>query len=288
MILSVDFIAYINACSLTKCRPGTQHCIVGSGYGADCKGVLGCLKSCPPGSNPIGPLVPNQCNGTKVPSPFDVCNSCNCEDGLVTRTCTEIGCSRGKKKEGELCGDAINNCEDGLSCSWDGQDNGVGICRSVRGSQAKIEISGSNGYQFPKVTITFSNGVVADVIITGETGVTKTEEGELCFLKGFVDGQFGSEVRLIGCLPETDRHESDQMTIILSAGLDSGWYTAYYATPQDDFITIKKIRNQKNVSVVQANVPKSKVKSEDTPPPPPHFQSDNTPTPSPQNFTFSE
>ena len=118
----------------------------------------------------------------------------------------------------------------------------------ISGSQAKIQISGSNGYQFPKVTITFSNGIVADVIITGETGVSKTEEGELCFLKGFVDGQFGSEVRLIGCLPETDRHESDQMTIILSAGLDSGWYTAYYATPQDDFITVKKIRNQKNVS----------------------------------------
>ena len=64
LILSVDIISYINACSLTKCRPGTQHCIVGSGYGADCKGVLGCLKSCPPGSNPIGPLVPSKFSST--------------------------------------------------------------------------------------------------------------------------------------------------------------------------------------------------------------------------------
>ena len=53
------------------------------------------------GSMTIGPLPIyfnlDQCNGTKVPSPFDVCNSCNCEDGLVTRTCTEIGCSRGRQ-----------------------------------------------------------------------------------------------------------------------------------------------------------------------------------------------
>ena len=44
----------------------------------------------------------------------------------------------GKKKEGELCGDAINNCEDGLSCKWDGQDNGVGICRSIQGIQYEV------------------------------------------------------------------------------------------------------------------------------------------------------
>ena len=58
MILCFD-ILYIQACSLPKCKPGTQHCIVGS-VGADCRGVLGCLKSCPPGSNPIGPLVPSK------------------------------------------------------------------------------------------------------------------------------------------------------------------------------------------------------------------------------------
>ena len=120
----------------------------------------------------------------------------------------------------------------------------------ILGSQAKIEISGSDGYQYPNVTITFSNGVIADVIITGETGTFtgETEEGQLCFLKGVVAGQLGSEVKLIGCLPEEDRHEEDQMTIILKAGSDSGWYSAYYATPQDDFITVKKIRNKKNVS----------------------------------------
>ena len=118
------------------------------------------------------------------------------------------------------------------------------------GSQAKIKISGSDGYQYPNVTITFSNGIIADVIITGETGTFtgETEEGQLCFLKGVVAGQLGSEVKLIGCLPEEDRHEEDQMTIILKAGSDSGWYSAYYATPQDDFITVKKIRNKKNVS----------------------------------------
>ena len=91
---------------------------------------------------------------------------------------------------------------------------------------------------------------MADVIITGESGVFSgpTEEGELCFLKGIVAGQLGSEVKLIGCLPETDRHEQDQMTIILKAGIDSGWYTVYYAAPQDDFVTVKKIRNKNNVS----------------------------------------
>ena len=120
----------------------------------------------------------------------------------------------------------------------------------ISGSQAKIAISGSDGYHYPNVTITFSNGVVADVIITGESGVFSgpTEEGELCFLKGVVAGQLGSEVKLIGCLPETDRHEQDQMTIILKAGIDSGWYTVYYAAPQDDFVTVKKIRNKNNVS----------------------------------------
>jgi len=278
MILCFDTLN-IQACSLPKCKPGTQHCIVGS-VGADCRGVLGCLKSCPPGSNPIGPLVPNQCNGTQVQSPFDVCNSCQCEDGLVTRTCTEIGCSRGKKKEGDLCGDVVNNCEGGLTCVWDGQDNGVGICKSTQGSQAKIKISGSDGYQYPNVTITFSNGIIADVIITGETDTFtgETEEGQLCFLKGVVAGQLGSEVKLIGCLPEEDRHEEDQMTIILKAGSDSGWYSAYYATPQDDFITVKKIRNKKNVSVIRVDVPNNS-KPSVTPPPPP---------PPPPPFTFSD
>ena len=89
---------------------------------------------------------------------------------------------------------------------------------------------------------------MAHVIITGESGVIPTVEGELCFLKGVVSGQLGSEVKLIGCLPETDRHEDDQMTIILKAGSDSGWYSVYYATPQDDFVTVKKIRNKNNVS----------------------------------------
>ena len=37
----------------------------------------------------------DQCNGTEVQSPFDACNTCRCEDGLVTQTCTEIGCLRG-------------------------------------------------------------------------------------------------------------------------------------------------------------------------------------------------
>ena len=39
----------------------------------------------------------------------------------------------GEKKEGALCGDAENNCEGGLTCVWDGQDNGVGICQSTQG-----------------------------------------------------------------------------------------------------------------------------------------------------------
>ena len=109
-----------------------------------------------------------------------------------------------------------------------------------------MQISGSDGYHYPTVTITFSNGIIADVIITEESDVVPTEEGELCFLNGVVAGQIGSEVKLIGCLPENDRHESDQMTIILKAATDSGWYSAYYATEQDEFITIKKIRTRPN------------------------------------------
>ena len=116
----------------------------------------------------------------------------------------------------------------------------------ISGSQAQIQISGSDGYHYPNVTITFSNGIVADVIITEERDVVPTDEGELCFLNGVVSGQMGSEVKLIGCLPENDRHESDQMTIILKAATDSGWYSAYYATEQDEFITVKKIRTRPN------------------------------------------
>ena len=116
----------------------------------------------------------------------------------------------------------------------------------ISGSQAEIQISGSDGYHYPNVTITFSNGIVADVIITEESKVVPTDEGELCFLNGVVSGQIGSEVKLIGCLPENDRHESDQMTIILKAATDSGWYSVYYATEQDEFITVKKIRTRPN------------------------------------------
>ena len=39
----------------------------------------------------------------------------------------------GQKGEGELCGSSANNCDEGLSCIWDGQSNGVGICSSETG-----------------------------------------------------------------------------------------------------------------------------------------------------------
>ena len=37
-----------------------------------------------------------QCSGNSAPSPFDVCNTCGCQDGLITASCTEAFCSRGK------------------------------------------------------------------------------------------------------------------------------------------------------------------------------------------------
>ena len=63
IFMCLNVVQYTKACSLSKCKPGTQHCIVGSG-GADCRGVLGCLKKCPPGSSPIGPLVPSKFSKT--------------------------------------------------------------------------------------------------------------------------------------------------------------------------------------------------------------------------------
>ena len=116
-----------------------------------------------------------------------------------------------------------------------------------QGSQAKIKISGSDGYHYPNVTITFSNGLVSDVIITEESDTFEPEEGDLCYLNGVLHNQAGARVKLIGCLPQNNRHESDQMTIILKAVTDSGWYTAYYATEQDNFITVKKIRTKPDV-----------------------------------------
>ena len=180
-----------------------------------------------------------------------------------------------------MCGSDLNNCEEGFSCVWDGQDNDVGICKStygnakmtdisiwckfrvvnyknyikssdilyiiLSGSQAKMVISGSDGYNYPNITITFSDGTVSDVIITEESDTFPPEEGDLCYLNGVVAGQIGSRVKLIGCIQTEERHESDQMTIILYAALDSGWYSVYYATEQDDFLTVKKIRQKNNV-----------------------------------------
>ena len=88
---------------------------------------------------------------------------------------------------------------------------------------------------------------MSDVIITKEIRTVPKRKGQLCFLKGVVDGMFKSSVKLIGCVPENDRHDSDQMTIILKAVIDSGWYSAYYATAQDKFITVKKIENKPNI-----------------------------------------
>ena len=108
-------------------------------------------------------------------------------------------------------------------------------------------ISGSDGYNYPNITITFSDGTVSEVIITEESDTFPPEEGDLCYLNGVVADQIGSRVKLIGCIQTEERHESDQMTIILYAALDSGWYSVYYATEQDDFLTVKKIRQKNNV-----------------------------------------
>ena len=60
LVLCLSVLQYTQPCSLPKCKPGTQHCIVVGSGGADCRGVLGCLKTCPPGSKHIGPLVPSK------------------------------------------------------------------------------------------------------------------------------------------------------------------------------------------------------------------------------------
>ena len=46
---------------------------------------------------------------------------------------------RENKKEGEYCVDKKNNCEEGLSCIWDKQPNGVGKCSSRPGNSQMKE-----------------------------------------------------------------------------------------------------------------------------------------------------
>ena len=119
--------------------------------------------------------------------------------------------------------------------------------KSFLGSQAKIRVSGSDGYNAPKVSLTFSNGVGADVIIFEESDTEPPEEGGNCFFDGVVANQLGSTVKLIGCVQQKERYPDDQMTIILKAGIDSGWYSLYYATEHATELTVKKIRNKDNV-----------------------------------------
>ena len=59
VLFFLSIVRYINGCSVGVCKPGTQRCIIGNG-GSDCRGVLGCLKTCPSGSSHIGPLVPSK------------------------------------------------------------------------------------------------------------------------------------------------------------------------------------------------------------------------------------
>ena len=40
-----------------------------------------------------------------------------------------------------MCGSDLNNCEEGFSCVWDGQDNDVGICKSTYGNAIMTDIS---------------------------------------------------------------------------------------------------------------------------------------------------
>ena len=40
-----------------------------------------------------------------------------------------------------MCGSDLNNCEEGFSCAWDGQDNDVGICESTYGNAIMTDIS---------------------------------------------------------------------------------------------------------------------------------------------------
>ena len=35
-----------------------------------------------------------QCDGLKIPSPFDSCNTCRCSKGCVAPMCTKKGCNR--------------------------------------------------------------------------------------------------------------------------------------------------------------------------------------------------
>ena len=58
-------------------------------------------------------------------------------------------------------------------------------------------------------------------------------------------------------MPQNDRHEYDQMLIVLKAVTDSGWYTASYATEQDNFITVRKIRKLPDIKVRLLSVVKN-------------------------------
>ena len=108
-------------------------------------------------------------------------------------------------------------------------------------------ISGSDGYNYPNISITFSDGTKSNVIVTGPSDMFQPEEGRVCIFDGVVADQPGSKVKLIGCIQQKERHASDQMTIMLTAFLDSGWYTAYYASEFDDFVTVKKTRKRPNI-----------------------------------------
>ena len=52
-----------------------------------------------------------------------------------------------------MCGSDLNNCEEGFSCVWDGQDNDVGICKSTYGNAMMTDIL--IWRQFREITLGF-------------------------------------------------------------------------------------------------------------------------------------
>ena len=76
--------------------------------------------------------VPYECPGKMVLSPYDDCNQCTCNDDggcMKIGTCTKIGCFDRRKKTGQLCSLALNNCPDPTICTNDPRILSIDICK---------------------------------------------------------------------------------------------------------------------------------------------------------------
>jgi len=140
VLLCLTIVRYTKACSLPKCKPGTQHCIAGN-LGADCRGYRGCHKTCPRGSRPIGPPVLSQamdpCPYKKRcyfgPLDIAICpggHSCWYHKDECHMRCKKVLPSC--KLQGQECNGGVHpkyGCCKGYECKGVSRPGGPGICR---------------------------------------------------------------------------------------------------------------------------------------------------------------